>query len=271
MCINFSSLAFGTLIFSIKENSQQDIENIFNFLLENNINTLDTANSYSHDDNFIGANEKLISNYLKHKNFYISTKGGSYRKNGYYLPKNDINFLRKNCENSLNNLKIDSIPIYYLHAFDRVIPIKKISLEMKFLKEEGKILNIGLSNVDIQDILEFEITQKVFSIQNRLNPYFQKDFKTGMLDFCKDNNIKYYAYGVFNNINQNLNDNINLSLKKIANKYNTSPQIISLLWLKSKNVIPIISSTNINNLKQCIESFNNMSLEKNDIYLIDEL
>lgn len=271
MLNKYSKLAFGNLIFSVKNIDNKQINDIFDFLLDNSINTIDTANSYSHDDNDIGSNERIISNYPRYKEFCISTKGGSYRKDGYYLPKNDTYFLRENCENSLKNLKINFIPIYYLHSFDRITPIIDIALEMKNLKNQGKILNLGLSNCEIQDLIEFQKYEKVYCIQNRLNPYFQKDFKTGMLDFCKDNDIKYYAYGVFSNINENLNDNINKNLKELALRYNTSSQIISLLWLKSKNVIPIISSTNIQHLKECINAFNKTNLNENDINIIDNL
>ena len=168
---NLSKLAFGSLIFSFRNTPLNERKKILTFLLNNNITTIDTAVSYSNDDKSFGQNEQILTETLEEiykdgkyskNDLLITTKGGTYRKDGKYLPKNNSEFLIESCNKSLKNLKLDTIPLYYLHALDRVTEIKEIAITFDNLKKEKKVLNLGLSNVEIFEALEFLILHQQF-------------------------------------------------------------------------------------------------------------
>ncbi len=55
--------------------------------------------------------------------------------------------IRAVCEQSLRNLKTDRIDLYYLHRWDKQVPIEDIVGAMADLVRAGKIRAIGLSEV----------------------------------------------------------------------------------------------------------------------------
>jgi aryl-alcohol dehydrogenase-like predicted oxidoreductase len=61
-------------------------------------------------------------------------------------------YCRQACEKSLERLGVDSVDLYYCHRVDQKTPIEKTVLEMKKLKEEGKIKYLGLSEVSSETL-----------------------------------------------------------------------------------------------------------------------
>ncbi|MFN8672572.1 MAG: aldo/keto reductase [Candidatus Sericytochromatia bacterium] len=271
---NISNLAYGSFILSkkLQEDTLKSKE-LIKHVLDSDINIIDTAYYYGKNYDDIGGNERFLESLLgeKLKELFIATKGGYYIKNNQSVIDNRPEFLNYCCNKSLENLNLKKLFLYQLHVYDKKVAKNIILNTIKELKEKGKILNFGLSNIDLIDLYEFQNLDKIsgiYSIQNKLNPFFQKDLKTGLLDYCKDNNILYFAYGIYHKGNNTLLDNL---LQSLAKKYNTSSEIITLLWIKSKgsNIIPIISSTKKENINLAISSYKSINLEKEDIEKID--
>ena len=55
--------------------------------------------------------------------------------------------LRRNCEDSLRRLQTDVIDLYYLHRWDKKVPIEESVGAMADLVRAGKVRTIGLSEV----------------------------------------------------------------------------------------------------------------------------
>ena len=55
--------------------------------------------------------------------------------------------LRRNCEDSLRRLQTDVIDLYYLHRWDKKVPIEDSVGAMSDLVRAGKVRAIGLSEV----------------------------------------------------------------------------------------------------------------------------
>jgi aryl-alcohol dehydrogenase-like predicted oxidoreductase len=55
--------------------------------------------------------------------------------------------LRQTCEASLRRLRTDVIDLYYLHRWDRTVPVEESVGALAELKRQGKIRAIGLSEV----------------------------------------------------------------------------------------------------------------------------
>lgn len=268
-----SNFAFGSLILSSKlKNNFEESKKILDYVFDSGIKVIDTANVYGEDISDVGGNEKLLSKIVNNSNSFIMTKGGCIPKDNKYISFSEPEFLIKSAKESIKNLNKNKLDLFQLHGYDYNYPLNEVAKSLNKMKEDGLSKEIGLSNIEISELLEIQKQVKIYSIQNMLNPIFNKDFKNHLIEYCEANNIIYFAYGVFNGINKNLDNRPNRILNEISNKYNTSSQMISLAWIKSKssNIIPIISSTNIDNIKECLD-VNKIILEKNDIEEIDNI
>lgn len=266
-----SSFAFGSLLLSSKlKNNLDESKKILDYVLNSGINIIDTAQVYGKDFSDVGGNEKLLSKIVNNSNSFIMTKGGCIPKDNKYISFSEPEFLIKSAKESIENLNKEYLDLFQLHGYDYNYSLNEITKSLNKIKEDGLSKEIGLSNIEISELLEIQKQVKIYSIQNRLNPIFNKDFKNHLIEYCEVNNIIYFAYGIFNNLG--LDNKANNIINSMANKYNTSPQMISLYWVKSKskNIIPIISSTNISNIKECLD-VDKLEIEKSDLEVIDNI
>ncbi len=93
-----------------------------------------------------GANESLVGPVLKsHRNHItLASKCGMAGVRGddgvvRRVIDGHPKTLRRNCEDSLQRLGTDVIDLYYLHRWDRRVPIEESVGEMSRLVEEGKV------------------------------------------------------------------------------------------------------------------------------------
>ena len=86
----------------------------------------------------------------------IATKGGfHWDEHGNQTHDASPATLRRECEESLRRLNTDHVELYYLHAPDKNVPLTESAGEMKRLKDEGKVLSLGVSNVNLAQLEEF--------------------------------------------------------------------------------------------------------------------
>ena len=106
---------------------------------------LDTAAIYG-----VGHNEMLVGATLGHRRgeFTLASKCGIIRNDD---GQREINgrpeTIRRVCEDSLRRLRTDFIDLYYLHRWDRRVPIEESVGALGDLVAEGKIRCVGLSEV----------------------------------------------------------------------------------------------------------------------------
>ena len=107
---------------------------------------------YTHIDSAalygFGANETLIGNVLsgRRREFVLATKGGMFRNaQGQREIDGRPEMIRRNCEESLQRLQTDVIDLYYLHRWDKRVPIEDSVGALADLVKEGKVRTIGLS------------------------------------------------------------------------------------------------------------------------------
>src|ERR1700733_9395384 len=133
--------------------------------LDLGINFIDTARAYGP-----GWNERLVAEALHPypKGLFIGTKGGGVKKSATerHLDGSPEG-LRRDCEESLKNLRLDCIDLYQLHWVDPQVPLGESVAALAELQKEGKIRLIGLSNVTLQQLEEVKSIAQIASVQNR--------------------------------------------------------------------------------------------------------
>ena len=125
---------------------------------------LDTAALYG-----FGANETLIGNVLKARRgeYVLASKCGISRN---AEGKREINGrpeeIKKTCDESLSRLQTEIIDLYYLHRWDKRVPIEESIGALADLVREGKIKTIGLSEVSAATLRKAHAVHPIAALQS---------------------------------------------------------------------------------------------------------
>jgi len=197
---------------------------------------IDTADAYCLEQSEVGHNERLVAKALSQwtgaqESITIATKGGFVRPNGAWVSKADPKHLRAACEHSLQCLETDCIDLYQLHAPDPKVPFEDTIGALGELQNEGKIRYIGLSNVSVGEIKTARSMIEVVSVQNRLNPFFREAVSDGVVDYCDQHELVFFAYSPLGGgrLNQKLPKIAELG--PIAEAHGVSNHAVVLAWV----------------------------------------
>jgi pyridoxine 4-dehydrogenase len=135
--------------------------------VELGVTFIDTADSYGP----IVA-ERLIREALHPypEELVIATKAGLTRAGpDDWRPVGRPEYLRQQAELSLRHLGLERIDLFQLHRIDPKVPLAEQVGELALLQQEGKIRQIGLSEVTVQQLQEAQKTADIVSVQNLYN------------------------------------------------------------------------------------------------------
>ena len=125
-------------------------------------NHFDTATLYG-----FGANETLVGKALKpyRKQIFLASKCGMGGVNGQRVIDGRPATLKQQCEASLQRLQTDVIDLYYLHRWDKNIPIEESVGALADLVQQGKIRAIGLSEVSAATLEKDHAVHPIAAVQ----------------------------------------------------------------------------------------------------------
>ncbi len=157
------------------DNSEETRIDAIQAAVEHGINFIDTAPAYN-----AGEAERVLGKALKdmgaRDKVSISTKCGNVFVNPTtYVRDGSPERIRQQCEDSLRNMQTDHIDIYLVHWPDPNVPFEKTMTALAQLKQEGKILHVGVSNFsqaqmeEANQFCEIEAYQPQYSMVHRDN------------------------------------------------------------------------------------------------------
>jgi len=166
-----------------------DEENSAQLLLEtldSGITFIDTAHMYGsgHNETFIG---KVLSSHRER--FVLATKCGLSTDGISGRP--DV--IRKQCETSLKRLKTDVLDLYYLHRLDPDVPIEESVGAMATLVKEGKVQELGLSEVCCETIERARTEHSIAAVQSEYS-LWSRTPESGVLELCRKNDITFVPF-----------------------------------------------------------------------------
>jgi aryl-alcohol dehydrogenase-like predicted oxidoreductase len=150
---------------------------------------LDTAAVYG-----LGHNERLVGEVLKDRraDYVLASKCGM--NDG---ETRDLNGsperLKKTCEESLKRLQTDCIDLYYLHRWDKRVPIEDSVGALAELVAEGKIKAIGLSEVSAPTLRRAHATHPITALQTEYSPWTRNP-EIAVLDACRELGVTFVAF-----------------------------------------------------------------------------
>ena len=160
--------------------------------LECGINFIDTAPAYNAGkaECYVG---ETLNKLKKRREVVISTKCGNKFVDGKYLRCGSKESILKQCDESLKNLKTDSIDIYLVHWPDPDVELEETIDAVSTLKKEGKILHAGVSNFSKEQIEEAQKYCKIEAFQPQYSLADRKDEK--LIRWAYEQGLGIMTYG----------------------------------------------------------------------------
>ena len=159
--------------------------------LDSSLNWIDTAALYG-----LGHSEEMVARAIQDRSPkpYVFTKcervWDRNRNIGACLKAESV---RRECEDSLRRLKIDTIDLYQIHWPEPDRDIEEGWTELARLKEEGKVRWIGVSNFSVDQMRRAQAIAPITSLQP---PYavVRREIEAEILPFCLSQNIGVIVY-----------------------------------------------------------------------------
>jgi pyridoxine 4-dehydrogenase len=200
--------------------------------IEAGLGLIDTAVSYSSGDS-----ERTIGEALSPKpgGLVIGTKGG------YSTASPEV--LRAQIEQSLESLRTDAIDLYYLHRVHPETPLEASLAAIAEYRDAGKIMEIGISAVDVPQIDAARDVVPISAVQNHYNVADRSS--DDVVDYCEENGILLVPYFP-------LKGNPPPALAEIAQSHDATTAQIALAWLlrRSPVMLPIPGTRSIEHLRE---------------------
>jgi aryl-alcohol dehydrogenase-like predicted oxidoreductase len=180
--------------------------------LELGVTLYDTADAYG-----AGENEKFLSPFFKaHRDeVVIATKfalavhpDDPTRR----IIRNDAPYLRSCVEASLKRLDVDVIDLYYMHRRDVNVPIEETVGVMAELVREGKVKQLGLSEVTAAELRAAQGVHPIAAVQSEWS-LFSRDIEAHVVPAARELGVTLVPYsplgrgfltGSFTNADQDL-------------------------------------------------------------------
>lgn len=162
---------------------QGEVENLVQAALDQGITYFDTAEAYNE-----GRSEEALGHALK------SRRSEAFIGSKVWPNHASPELLRQHCEASLRRLETDYIDLYMLHWAPAEFPLPPALETLARLKEEGKILNIGVSNFGANQIREAAATGVEIATNQVCYNLLSRAIEFEILPECRRHGIGVIAY-----------------------------------------------------------------------------
>lgn len=240
---------------------EKELKPVFDLAMRNGLNLWDTAYVYG-----MGASESVLGKLSKNcrrEDIVFSTK---------FTPDiagNGENPVEEMWNGSCQRLGTDYIDIYWIHNPGDV---EKWTPQLIPLAKSGKIKRIGVSNHNMEQIKRAEEILSaeglhISAVQNHYSLIYRSSEDAGILKFCSENHMDFFAYMVleqgalsgkynaenlmpeesqrgktYNPILPKLGDVLE-ALSEIGKKHDATAAQVAVAWAIGKGTIPIIGVT----------------------------
>jgi pyridoxine 4-dehydrogenase len=169
---------------------------------EAGLRAFDTARVYAPVADPLYAESLLADALYGLDDVLVMTKGGHFRTpDGGFAVDNSPARLRQDVEDSLRALRTDRIDLYLLHrADDESVPIEDSVAELVRLRAEGKVAEIGVSNVRLDQLRAALDVAPIVAVQNQYSPLntawdpVSREECIAVIAECEARGLVYLAY-----------------------------------------------------------------------------
>jgi len=254
----------------------ESLKPIFDTAMENGLNLWDTAYAYG-----MGTSEKVLAGFLEglpRESYLISDK---------FTPQcadaSSASAMKDMIEMQLGLMDLDRFDVYWIH---NVSGAPKWTEELaKYFEGKDNVPLLGVSNHNLSEIKQAnEILKahglKLSAVQNHYSLINRSSEDSGILDYCKENDITFFSYMVleqgalsgkydtkhpmpegsaraeiYNPVLDKL-EILNEELKKLADKHGVGMAQIPVAWAIAKGTLPIIGVTKEDQVLDAVKAAN---------------
>lgn len=247
---------------------EQELKPVFDKAMELGLNLWDTAAVYGE-----GTSERILGNFVKElprNEVILSTKFTPQIADG------TLDAMQHMIDGSKERLHTDVMDVYWIH---NRMDVERWTPDLIPLAKSWQIKAIGVSNHNLEEIKRAgEILAaeglKIAAVQNHFSLLHRSSEKAGILNYCKENGITFYAYMVleqgaltgrfdtahpfpegtgrgeaYNPHLQELEALIH-ELRSIGEAHQASPAQVATAWAIAKGTLPIIGVTKVRQVEE---------------------
>ncbi|MGS4346057.1 aldo/keto reductase [Myroides odoratus] len=302
--IAISEICFGGNVFGWTLNEKESLR-MLDELHEQGINSIDTANSYSHwvDGNVGGESERILGKWFmeskKRQDVILATKvGGAMEGVEKGLTRQQI---IDGIDASLQRLRTDYVDLYYSHHDDLNVGVEEIMGTYQELIQAGKVRTLGASNLSATRVVESNAVAEAkgwtpyIALQPLYNLYDRETYESEYKTLVTDKNLAVMPYfalasgflsGKYKTtadlegsarkmmVEHYLNDrglNILDALAQTAQKHEITSAEVAIAWLLHQPTItaPIVSATNAKQLESLVRA-TQVELDSDDLMRLED-
>ena len=233
------------------------------------INFLDTADYYGED-----VTNRLIVEalYPYQDDLVICTKvGGARKPDKSWISFNEPENLRSSIENNLRTLKLEQIKLVHFRVIHSGPGFEDSMQAMFKMQQEGKILHVGVSNVNALELHNAMKMGPIASVENMYGhaqrdsmqaPHGETRGGEEVLQICEDNKIPLIPFFSLHTAHSKKDKRVT----EIAEKYGATEAQINLAWLlhRSPWILPIPGTSSLKHFEENLEAVN-IDLIKEDM------
>ena len=277
----------GDAVFGSNTN-EENLKPVFTTAMKAGLSLWDTATVYG-----MGESERILGSLakeVKREDVQISTKFTPQ------IAEVFENSVEKMADASIQRMKCDYIDVYWIH---NPMDVERWTPGLIPLLKSGKVKRVGVSNHNIKEIQRAnEILKaegfKISAVQNHFSLLYRSSEKGGVLDYCKENDIEFWAYmvleqgalsGKYNKENPLPEDSdrgkkynpvlpqleaLTNEMKAIGQKYNASSSQIGIAWAIAKGTLPIIGATKERHVVEAAEAVQ-IKLTEEEVKRLEQL
>jgi len=269
------------------ETSEQDFRKLLRRAIELGCRHIDCAPLYG-TQRIVGEVLKEFADVVPRTELFITSK----------LPVNMMqdDHIERSLRRTLEDLQLTYVDLFLIHApfstqhlsDENIYPIDQEGnllldeseglLESAWtklvdLKAKGLTKYIGLSNINLEQLIRLNHIHQVDVAQNEYHLFYQdREF----FDFCEEIDVHYEAYAAFGCPPKAKRENKPSFLtcptvQRIAKEYCLTPAQVIIQWLHQQPLSYIIRSDTISQLEENINATHNMTLSINSMIDLDSL
>lgn len=251
---------------------REELKPVFDEAMANGLNLWDTAVVYG-----MGASETVLSAFTKtrkREDVLISTKFTPQIAGDSADPVADM------LAGSLERFGTDYIDVYWIH---NPADVERWTPFLAPLVKSGKVKRVGVSNHNLAQIKRAEeILSKegvhLSAIQNHYSLLYRSSEKAGILDYCKEKGIDFWAYMVleqgalsgkydtahplpegsqrgdtYNPLLPQI-EKLVAVMRTVGDRYGITPAQVALAWAIAKGTTPIIGVTKTAQVQDAVQA-----------------
>jgi aryl-alcohol dehydrogenase-like predicted oxidoreductase len=257
--------------------SRDEARALLHAALDAGITHFDTAALYG-----FGRNEELVGDVLSphRERFVLASKCGMTGVNGKRTIDGRPETLKRTCKESLQRLRTDRIDLYYLHRWDKSVPIEDSVGALRDLVQDGVIGAIGLSEISAATLRRAHAVHPIAAVQSEYSLWSRAS--QAVLDTCREIGATFVAFsplgrgflagGVrdpghlvegdlrrgmprFQAPNFARNLAVLEEFEAVAREAGCTPAQLALAWLlQQANVLPLFGTTSVEHLNENVAS-----------------